>query len=37
MGVPGLVRRELSDAEVAGNRQAARVYERLSELHRAAT
>jgi carbonic anhydrase/acetyltransferase-like protein (isoleucine patch superfamily) len=36
-GVPGRVRRELSDAEVAGNRQAARVYERLSELHRAAT
>ena len=36
-GVPGRVRRELSDAEVAGNRQNAGVYERLLELHRAAT
>jgi carbonic anhydrase/acetyltransferase-like protein (isoleucine patch superfamily) len=36
-GVPGRVRRELSDAEVAGNRQKARVYERLFELHRTAT
>ena len=36
-GVPGRVRRELSDAEVAGNRQNAGVYERLAELHRAAT
>jgi carbonic anhydrase/acetyltransferase-like protein (isoleucine patch superfamily) len=35
-GVPGRVRRELSDAEVAGNRQNASVYERLAELHRAA-
>jgi carbonic anhydrase/acetyltransferase-like protein (isoleucine patch superfamily) len=35
-GVPGRVRRELSDAEVAGNRQNAVVYERLLELHRAA-
>ncbi|MFZ0832069.1 MAG: gamma carbonic anhydrase family protein [Mycobacterium sp.] len=34
-GVPGRVRRELSDAEVAGNRQNASVYERLAELHRA--
>ena len=34
-GVPGRVRRELSDAEVAGNRQNAAVYERLLELHRA--
>jgi carbonic anhydrase/acetyltransferase-like protein (isoleucine patch superfamily) len=34
-GVPGRVRRELSDAEVAGNRQNATVYERLAELHRA--
>lgn len=36
-GVPGRVRRELSDAEVAGNRQNASVYERLAELHRAVT
>jgi carbonic anhydrase/acetyltransferase-like protein (isoleucine patch superfamily) len=36
-GVPGRVRRELSDAELAGNRQNARVYERLLELHRGAT
>jgi carbonic anhydrase/acetyltransferase-like protein (isoleucine patch superfamily) len=35
-GVPGRVRRDLSDAEVAGNRQNAAVYERLLELHRAA-
>jgi carbonic anhydrase/acetyltransferase-like protein (isoleucine patch superfamily) len=35
-GVPGRVRRELSDAEVAGNRQNAAVYERLLEIHRAA-
>ena len=34
-GVPGRVRRELSDAEVASNRQNAAVYERLLELHRA--
>src|SRR5262249_42564532 len=36
-GVPGRVRRELSDAEVASNRQNAGVYERLLELHRVAT
>jgi carbonic anhydrase/acetyltransferase-like protein (isoleucine patch superfamily) len=36
-GMPGRVRRELSDAEVAGNRQNAEVYQRLLELHRAAT
>lgn len=35
-GVPGRVRRELSDAEVAGNQQNAGIYERLAELHRAA-
>jgi carbonic anhydrase/acetyltransferase-like protein (isoleucine patch superfamily) len=35
-GVPGRVRRELSDAEVAANRHNASVYERLAELHRAA-
>jgi carbonic anhydrase/acetyltransferase-like protein (isoleucine patch superfamily) len=34
-GVPGRVRRELSDAEVANNRQNAEVYQRLLELHRA--
>jgi carbonic anhydrase/acetyltransferase-like protein (isoleucine patch superfamily) len=33
-GVPGRVRRELSDAEVAANRYNAGVYERLLELHR---
>ena len=33
-GVPGKVRRELSDDEVAGNRTNAQVYEHLSELHR---
>jgi carbonic anhydrase/acetyltransferase-like protein (isoleucine patch superfamily) len=33
-GVPGRVRRELSDAEIAGNRDNAVVYERLMELHR---
>jgi carbonic anhydrase/acetyltransferase-like protein (isoleucine patch superfamily) len=36
-GVPGRVRRELSDAEAAGNRQNAGIYQRLLELHRAAT
>ncbi|WP_319454383.1 MULTISPECIES: gamma carbonic anhydrase family protein [unclassified Mycobacterium] len=33
-GVPGKVRRELSDDEVAGNRTNALVYEHLSEMHR---
>ena len=35
-GVPGRVRRELSDAEVSANGHNAAVYERLLELHRAA-
>ena len=35
-GVPGRVRRELSDAEVAGNRENAAVYEGLVALHREA-
>jgi carbonic anhydrase/acetyltransferase-like protein (isoleucine patch superfamily) len=35
-GVPGAVRRELSDAEIANNRHNAQVYQRLIELHRAA-
>ena len=34
-GVPGAVRRELSDAEIANNRHNAQVYQRLIELHRA--
>ena len=33
-GVPGRVRRELSDTEIAGNGTNAVVYERLMELHR---
>jgi len=33
-GVPGSVRRELSDAEIANNRHNAQVYQRLIELHR---
>jgi carbonic anhydrase/acetyltransferase-like protein (isoleucine patch superfamily) len=33
-GVPGKVRRELSDDEVTHNRMNAQVYEHLSELHR---
>ena len=33
-GVPGRVRRELSDAELAANRDNAVVYERLMALHR---
>jgi carbonic anhydrase/acetyltransferase-like protein (isoleucine patch superfamily) len=33
-GVPGSVRRDLSDAEIANNRHNAQVYERLIELHR---
>src|ERR1700738_1408387 len=35
-GMPGRIRRELSDAEVAGNRQNAGIYQRRLELHRAA-
>jgi carbonic anhydrase/acetyltransferase-like protein (isoleucine patch superfamily) len=35
-GVPGAVRRELSDAEIANNRHNAAVYQRLVDLHRAA-
>ncbi|MFM9034285.1 MAG: gamma carbonic anhydrase family protein [Mycobacterium sp.] len=33
-GVPGRVRRELSDAELKGNRDNAAVYERLVDLYR---
>jgi carbonic anhydrase/acetyltransferase-like protein (isoleucine patch superfamily) len=33
-GVPGKVRRDLSDAEVAHNRNNAQVYQALIELHR---
>ncbi len=33
-GVPGRVRRELSDAEIANNRHNAQIYQRLIELHR---
>jgi carbonic anhydrase/acetyltransferase-like protein (isoleucine patch superfamily) len=36
-GVPGRVRRELSDAEVTANRYNAEVYQRLIDLHRPAT
>lgn len=36
-GVPGKVRRELSDAEVAANGHNAQVYQRLIDLHRPAT
>ncbi|ULE31428.1 gamma carbonic anhydrase family protein [Mycobacterium sp. IDR2000157661] len=36
-GVPGKIRRELSDAEVSGNRHNAQVYQHLIELHRDAT
>jgi len=36
-GVPAKVRRELSDAELAGNRSNAAVYEDLVTLHRGAT
>jgi hypothetical protein len=32
--VPGSVRRELSEAEIANNRHNAAVYQRLIELHR---
>lgn len=35
-GVPGRVRRDLSEPEVANNRHNAGVYRRLTELHRAA-
>ena len=35
-GVPGRVRRDLSEAEVADNRHNAGVYRRMMELHRAA-
>lgn len=35
-GVPGKIRRELTDDEVTHNRHNARVYEHLSELHRTA-
>ena len=35
-GVPGKVRRELSDAEVAHNRNNAQVYQAMIELHREA-
>lgn len=34
-GVPGGVRRELSDAEIANNRHNGQVYQRLIDLHRA--
>jgi len=33
-GVPGRIRRELSDAEVADNRHNAQVYQRLIDIHR---
>ncbi len=33
-GVPGSVKRELSDAEIANNRHNAVIYQRLIELHR---
>jgi carbonic anhydrase/acetyltransferase-like protein (isoleucine patch superfamily) len=33
-GVPGRVRRELSDPEITHNRENAQVYQRLIELHR---
>ncbi|HEY7052466.1 MAG TPA: gamma carbonic anhydrase family protein [Mycobacterium sp.] len=36
-GVPGRVRREVSDAEVAASRQNADIYQRLLELHRGAS
>jgi len=35
-GVPGKVRRELTDAELEGNRQNAQVYQHLAEQHRGA-
>lgn len=36
-GVPGRVRRELIDAELAANRHNAAVYEHLLDLHREAS
>ena len=36
-GVPGKVRRELTDAEVERNRANATAYRQLTETHRAAT
>jgi carbonic anhydrase/acetyltransferase-like protein (isoleucine patch superfamily) len=33
-GLPGSIRRELSDAEIANDRHNAQVYQRLIELHR---
>ena len=36
-GVPGRIRRELSETEVAANRNNAVIYERLVDLHREAT
>ena len=33
-GVPGKVRRELSDDEIAGIRTNAELYQKLVELHR---
>ena len=33
-GVPGRIRRELSEAEVANNRHNAQVYQRLIDIHR---
>jgi carbonic anhydrase/acetyltransferase-like protein (isoleucine patch superfamily) len=36
-GVPGKVRRDLSDAEVAHNRNTASVYQAWVELHHDAT
>ncbi len=35
-GVPGKIRRELSDEEVAGNATNAQVYRHLAEMHRGA-
>lgn len=35
-GVPGRIRRELSESEIAGNRINGQVYEHLAELHRGA-
>jgi carbonic anhydrase/acetyltransferase-like protein (isoleucine patch superfamily) len=35
-GVPGKVRRELTDAELEGNRLNAQVYQHLAEQHRGA-
>jgi carbonic anhydrase/acetyltransferase-like protein (isoleucine patch superfamily) len=36
-GVPGRVRRELSEAEIAANRHNGEVYRQLLDIHRAAT